>query len=237
MEKLDCDILIIGGGAAGSRVAYEAKRLHPELKVLMVMAGDYGSSGSTNLMASESLGINAPFNFMGDGDSPEIYFQDMIETGAGLSDPDLCRIIAYEACSRVEELIELGIKFDTKDGKIIQRKLSGCSKARSLTCGGSTGGEIVKVLKREILKLGVEILEGVRLIDLVKNENKVCGAIGLAGKKIILILSKAVVLTSGGAGRIFKHHVNPPTIEGDGWCMAYRAGARLINMLIWSFFR
>lgn len=231
MERLECDVLIVGGGAAGSRVAYEAKRLYPELKVFMTIAGRFGSSGSTNLMASESLGINAPFNFMGDGDSPDIYYRDMIETGAGLADPNLCRIIADEACQRVIELMDLGVGFDKKDGKFIQRKLSGCSKARSLTCGGSTGREIVKALKREIERLGVKVIENVRVIDLVKDDDgKICGAIGLTENKTVFIESKAIVLASGGAGKIFKHNVNPPSLEGDGWCMAFRAGAQLINM-------
>lgn len=72
MMKVDprVDVLVVGGGAAGSRAAYEAKSVHPELKVLLVMAGRYGMSGSTNLMASESLGINAPFNYMGMATTP-----------------------------------------------------------------------------------------------------------------------------------------------------------------------
>ena len=231
MQKLDCDVLIIGGGAAGSRAAYEAKKAHPELRVFMAVAGGFGTSGSTNLMASESLGINAPFDFMKDGDSPDIYYQDMIETGGGLSDPHLCKIIADEACDRVNELIALGMKFDSKNGKIIQHRLSGCTKARSLTCSGSTGREIVRVLKAMITNLGVEVLENVRILDLVQDDHgRICGAVGLAMGKPIFIGARAVVLANGGAGRIFRHNVNPASVEGDGWCMAYRAGARLVNM-------
>jgi len=89
LERRDCDVLVVGGGAAASRAAYEAKRAYPNLNVLVAVAGAYGTSGSTNLMASESLGINAPFDFMKDGDSADVYYQDMIETGGGLSDPDL----------------------------------------------------------------------------------------------------------------------------------------------------
>src|SRR5512136_644552 len=118
------DVLIVGGGAAGSRAAYEAKRAHPELKISLLVAGRYGMSGSTNLMASESLGINAPFNYMGDSDNPDVFYQDILETGAGLSDPILCRIIADEACQRIEELAALGMRFDQKEGHPIQRKLS-----------------------------------------------------------------------------------------------------------------
>ena len=231
MEQYECDVLVVGGGAAASRAAYEAKRLHPGLKVLMAVAGAYGSSGSTNLIASESLGISAPFNFMNDGDSPDVHYQDMIETGGGLSDPRLCRIIADESCDRVQELMDLGLKFDEENGHPVQRKLSGCTKARSLTCGGSTGREMVKVLKREISRLGVEVMENVRIFNLIQDDHgRVCGVIAFSNHVPLRIGAKAVILATGGAGRIFRHHVNPPSLEGDGWCMAYRAGARLINM-------
>ena len=231
MKEVECDVLFVGGGAAGSRAAYEAKRTHPKAKVLLTVAGGFGTSGSTNLMASESLGINAPFNYMGDGDSAEIFYQDILKTGAGLSDPALCRIIADEACARIDELAALGVKFDRDGDRILQCKLSGCSKARSLTCGGSTGREIVRVLKEGIGKLGAEIFENIRVLDLLQDAHgRVCGAVALAGREAVLIRSGAVILTSGGAGRIFRHSVNPPSLEGDGWAMAFRAGARLINM-------
>lgn len=231
MKRIACDLLIIGGGAAGSRAAYEAKRAHPELEVLMAIAGGYGSSGSTNLIASESLGINAPFNCMNDGDSPDVFYNDIIATGDGLSDPLLCRVIADEACDRINELIAMGLQFDDESGKIVQRKLSGCTKARSLTCGGSTGREIVRVLKEGIHRMGVSVMEHVRIIDLVKDsDGRVCGAIGLSGQETLFINAAAVILASGGAGRIFIHNVNPPTLEGDAWSMAYRAGVRLVNM-------
>ena len=126
------------------------------MNVLLAVAGGFGTSGSTNLIASESLGINAPFDSMKDGDSPDVFYRDIMETGAGLSDPVLARVVADEACDRINELIALGVNFDRAEGGLVQRKLSGCTKARSLTCGGSTGREIVRVLKGEIHKLGVE---------------------------------------------------------------------------------
>ena len=231
MNVLDCDLLVVGGGAAGSRAAYEAKRSHPKLNVLLVVAGGFGTSGSTNLIASESLGINAPFDAMKDGDSPDAFYRDIVETGACLSDTVLARVIANEACARIDELIALGVEFDRTEDGLIQRKLSGCTKARSLTCGGSTGREIVRVLKAEILKRGVGVLEHTRVIDLVQDGNgRVCGVYALSGQERLFIRAGAVVLASGGAGRIFRHNVNPPTLEGDAWSMAYRAGARLINM-------
>jgi fumarate reductase (CoM/CoB) subunit A len=231
MSVLDCDVLIVGGGAAGSRAAYEAKRAHPRLKVMIAVAGGFGSSGSTNLIASESLGISAPYDHMKDGDSPDVFYRDILETGAGLSDQVLSRIVADEACARVDELVALGVVFDRGKSGIVQCKLSGCTKARSLTCGGSTGREIVRVLKGEIQRLGVDILENVRVIDLVRDDHgRVCGVFALIGWEAIIIGAGTVVLASGGAGRIFRHTVTPPSLEGDAWSMAYRAGARLINL-------
>ena len=116
MIELACDVLVVGGGAAGSRAALEAKRCHPELRVVLAVAGRHGKTGSTQLIASESLGINAPFNFAGDGDSPDVYYQDMLATGGGLNDPALCRIIADESCARIQDLTSLGMAFDCKAG-------------------------------------------------------------------------------------------------------------------------
>ena len=231
MIELSCDVLVVGGGAAGSRAALEAKRCYPKLKVLLAVAGKYGKTGSTQLIASESLGINAPFNFAGDGDSADVYYQDMLATGGGLSDPRLCRIIADEACARIRDLTDLGLVFDRNAGIPIQTKLSGCIKARSLTCGGSTGREMLKALQKGNSELGVDVLENVRILDLCRNDNgRVIGALGLSGVDEVVIRAGATVLAMGGAGRLFRKNVNPPTLEGDGWAMAYRAGARMVNM-------
>jgi len=231
MNLLECDVLVVGGGAAGSRAAYEAKRIHPHLNVILAVAGGFGSSGSTNLIASESLGINAPYDLMKNGDSPDVFYRDILETGAGLSDPLLARLLADEACARIDELMALGLRFDQADDGILQRKLSGCTKARSLTCSGSTGREILRVLKGEIQKQNTAVLENTRVIDLIQNDHGgVCGALALVGRDSVFIGAGAVVLANGGAGRIFLHNVNPPSIEGDGWSMAYRVGARFVNM-------
>jgi fumarate reductase (CoM/CoB) subunit A len=87
MNVILCDVLIVGAGAAGCRAAYEAKRHRPQASVIVAIEGRLGRSGSSTLVASESLGINAPFNYMNDGDNPDIYYADMIATGGGLSDP------------------------------------------------------------------------------------------------------------------------------------------------------
>lgn len=231
MREIICDILVIGAGAAGSRAAYEAKKAAPELEVVLMCNGRYESSGSTNLDASEALGINAPFNHAGDGDNTDTYYSDIVSTGDGLADPGQSRIIADEACMRLTELMELGVRFEEKQGIPVQQKLSGCTKARSLTCGGGTGVQITRALSEACRAKGVTVVENARMLSLCRTEDgTVCGAAGLIDGRPALAASKAVILATGGAGSLFARNVNTPDIAGDGWAMACEAGARMVNM-------
>ena len=231
MRKIRCDVLVIGAGAAGSRAAYEAKKAAPELEVVLMCNGKYQTSGSTNLDASEALGINASFNYMQDGDNADIYYEDIITTGDGLATPQLCRIIADESCDRLKELMELGVRFAQKDGKPVQQKLSGCTKARSLTCGGETGVQMIRALAQAYLKEGVTVIENAQMLSLCQNDAQtVCGAVGLIDGQPAIVAAKAVVLATGGAGQLFQRNVNTTDIIGDGWAMAFQAGAKMVNM-------
>lgn len=231
MEEYRTDVLVIGGGAAGARAAYEAKRHFPGLKVSLVTSGRFGASGSSALVASESLGINAPLDLAQDGDSLEAYLKDMLDTGLGLADSTLCEVIARESADRIRELMELGVKFDGHPSPV-PKKLSGCTKARSLTADGATGKAILSALKAACGRLGVEVREGWRAIDLIRRGGGVRGACFLSVRTgaLVAILAKATVLATGGAGRLFAVNVNPPGLEGDGWAMALRAGAKLTNL-------
>jgi succinate dehydrogenase/fumarate reductase flavoprotein subunit len=229
-ETVQTDVLIVGGGGAAARAAYEAKRLEPDLDVTVVTEGKWGSSGSTVWVASETLGINAPLNAAEDGDSPGVFLVDILKTGLGLADRSLAAIIADESSDRILELIELGVNFDRQGDKIYQRKLSGCTKARSLAQGGQTGVSILSALKTAAVQKGVKVIENLRVLDLIRYEGEVWGASGLGKGGQIDIHAKAVILANGGAGAIFPHNINHASLRGDGFAMAYRAGARMTNM-------
>ena len=229
-ETIQTDVLVVGGGGAASRAAYEAKRFEPGLDVTIAIEGSWGKCGSTVWVASEALGINAPLNAEGDGDSPEVFLDDILETGLGLADRSLAEKIAFESSDRISELIDLGVTFDSDGEKIRQKKLSGCTKARSLSQGGQTGVAIVSALKKASVENGVRVLEGVRIVDLIYQDGEVWGARGLKEGEQIDILAKAVILANGGAGAVFPHNINHSSLRGDGYAMAYRAGALLTNM-------
>jgi fumarate reductase (CoM/CoB) subunit A len=231
MECIQCDVLVVGGGAAGSRAALEAKNAVPNLKVIAAVDSIYEAGGSTNMVASEALGINAPFNYEGDGDTPELFEQDILQTGGGLADPALCHIVAFESAGRVRELMDMGVEFFSHDGHPHAQKLSGCTRARSLTLGGSTGREMVRALKKQALLKGVEILEKIKIIRLFQDVNRtVTGAYGIRDGKTVFISAAAVVLATGGTPSMFSINVSSSTQTGDGWAMAYNAGCRFTNM-------
>jgi fumarate reductase (CoM/CoB) subunit A len=197
---------------------------------MVMVDGLWGAGGSTVWIASETLGINAPLNAAEDGDSAEIFLRDIVETGLGVANTALSSKIAYESGARISELIDLGVEFDQIDGKLRQRKLSGCTKARSLSQGGRTGVAIVAALKKAALGLGVKVMEGVRALDLIVHDGDVWGAKGLKNGEEIVVLAKAVILGNGGAGALFPHNINHSSLKGDGYAMAYRAGATLTNL-------
>lgn len=231
MNSISCDVLVIGGGAAGCRAALSAKEAEPSLRIILACSGKLGMGGSTNMVASEALGINAPLNAMHDGDSPDIYNEDMLRTGGGLADAKLCRIIADESMDRINDLIAYGVAFNTTHDGIKQVKLSGCTKARSLVCGGGTGREIVKALWRRASSAGVDLLEGIGIFELLRDEEgSVCGARGVCEDGEWKIYCRAVILATGGAGAIFQRNVTPNTQNGDGWAMAFESGCSFVNM-------
>ncbi|MCK4433810.1 MAG: FAD-binding protein, partial [Methanomicrobia archaeon] len=92
---IECDALVIGGGGAGARAALEAKKRGA--KVCLVTKGKFGETGSTNFVASETLGINAAFGYEDERDNPEIHLKDTIETGLKVYDEKMAKILAYEA--------------------------------------------------------------------------------------------------------------------------------------------
>lgn len=148
MRELQCGVLVVGGGAAGTRAAYEAKRAHPELEVCLAVTGRYETAAAPIWWPRRLWASTRPSTVRGIGDDPEIYLEDTLQTGGGLGDSALCWVLAHEAADRVRELAELGVPFAHRGGHLEQQKLSGCTRARSLTCGGSTGRQITAASSR-----------------------------------------------------------------------------------------
>lgn len=222
------DVLIIGGGGAAARAALEAHR--KGANVLMVVKGQFGQSGVTVYQAAEIAGFNAADGCGGPEDSKEAHFDDIMKAGLGMADERLARTVAEEAPMALAGLEELGVKFERLDGKHYTKVGCFCSQPRTHLIKGH-GVPIVECLKKEIEKTDVKVQSGIAILSLLVKDHVCWGAVGVDKEGDLLTFqAKATVLATGGAGQLFKLNLNPPDITGDGYALAYRAGAELMNM-------
>ena len=229
-EIHECDVLVIGSGGAGCRAAIEARKFN--LDVLIVSKGLSFKSGCTTLAEG---GYNAAFGYVDSEDSVDVHFNDTMKGGAYLNDMGLVRILVDEAQDRLIELESYGAIFDRQDsGKLNQRPFGGQSFRRTCFQGDRTGHEMMMALKEEVTRQKIHTFDEVMITSLImdKGNNKVIGACGvsLRNSKFIIFKSKSTVIASGGAGWLYPVTSNAIQKTGDGYGLAYTAGADLIDM-------
>jgi len=231
MKVFKTDVLVIGGGGAGSRAAIEADKLGVETTI--ICKGKYGASGCTPNSASEWMAYGVALGVANPKDSCEAHFQDIVKTGAYVCDQNLAKIIAYEAPDRFFELVEWGVDFlRREDGKFQQFMSDGATYPRACGTGADTGRQIMNALKKAVEERGITVIENTMAIDLVMSNGAVIGAVGidLSTLELTFFEAKSTIISTGGHGGLFLHNVFPPGMTGDGYAMALRAGAKLVNM-------
>jgi len=225
-QETCCDVLVIGTEGTGARAALEAAK--SGANVLAVTKGYMARSGAT-LTADGEIDVdsNSAKNIFGlngiSDDSPEQFAQDMIVEGDYLVDQRLVAIHTEEAPERVRELVDWGGQVE---GFIHG---PGHTYPRGLWIPGL---KIARLLARKINRSSVTVLEKTLVIDLLHDSDGILGAIALhiPTGEMVLIRSKAVILATGGAMRIFPLTTAPEELTGDGIAMALRCGAALQDM-------
>jgi fumarate reductase (CoM/CoB) subunit A len=228
-RTIETDVLVIGGGGGGLRAAVSAH--DAGARVLVLSKGIVGKSGLTQTAVT---GFQVAFGYADPRDNPEIHYGDTIRGGYGLADPELARIFCDEAIAAVIDIESFGARFDREeDGKLIQRKLdSSQTYPRSIKKGDSLGTPIMQALRREMNKRDVPRMHEMLVTKLLKDGDKVCGAIALDFQKgeIVKIQAGAIIMATGGAGELFPVHSNTPDSTGDGYTLALNAGADLVDI-------
>ena len=228
-RTIETDVLVIGGGGGGLRAAVSAH--DAGARVLVLSKGIVGKSGLTQTAVT---GFQVAFGYADPRDNPEIHYGDTIRGGYGLADPELARIFCDEAIAAVIDIESFGARFDREeDGKLIQRKLdSSQTYPRSIKKGDSLGTPIMQALRREMNKRDVPRMHEMLVTKLLKDGDKVCGAIALDFQKgeIVKIQAGAIIMATGGAGELFPVHSNTPDSTGDGYALALNAGADLVDI-------
>ena len=228
IKTISTDVLIIGSGGAGSRAAIEVD--NAGLKATIVSKGLSFRSGCTGMAEG---GYNAVFKTVDKDDSIEAHINDTLKGGSFLNDKKLVEILVNESPQRLIDLENYGALFDRKEnGEIDQRPFGGQSFRRTCYQGDRTGAELLNALKEEIIRRDIECIEEVMITSLVTDDDQVIGATGLNLKdsSLIYFKAKSVILASGGAGQLYPVTSNTFQKNGDGYAIAYKAGAQLVDM-------
>jgi succinate dehydrogenase/fumarate reductase flavoprotein subunit len=232
---IETDVLIAGAGIAGIRAAIEA--YEQGANVVLSTKGVFGKDGAAVWMAG--WGYEAA---MYPPDSLEQHAKDTIIGGKFLNNQELVYEFLKLAPQTVAELDRWGVRFGKKEGKFLQARLPGHAYARSVhhhRFGEALGPEYRKALPHQIrLREGIKVLDDMFIIDLLKRDNTVFGAVGLDVKEgeLKVIKAKSTILATGGFMACFEFTTANPTLTGDGYGITYRAGARMMDMEFIQFF-
>ena len=224
MQVLEFDTVVVGSGLAGLTSA-----LHASLngKVAIITKSGLDISNSYNAQGGIAAAI-------GEDDSISSHVLDSMEAGRGLCDKDAMDILVKEGRNSVSELIELGMPFDTLDNKIVLGLEGGHSKRRILHAEGDATGKVLTRFMLDRIKniSNIHAFENTTVVDLLIHDKRCSGvhALEFKSQNNILFKSKAVILATGGLARIYLRTTNPHTATGDGYALAYQAGAQLADM-------
>jgi len=217
-------VVVIGSGIAGLVAALTAAP-RARVAVLTKAALDEGCSRHAQ------GGIAAA---VGPGDSPELHYADTIAAGRGLCDERAVRVLVEEGPRRVRELVEWGVGFDTQDGLLMVGREAAHTRPRILHArGDATGLAIESALIARLRALGVGVYERHHATRLLTDADGRCrgvDAVDVDTNSTRRFAAGAVVLASGGAGRLWRNTTNPEPATGDGIALAWEAGAEVASM-------
>jgi len=242
-KHIDTDILVIGSGVAGLAFALKAAGLGR----VLVIAKSSMRKGSTELAQGGIASVQSP------DDSIELHIQDTLRVGYGLAHEDVVRKVTGYSQTIVEELLSLGVSFDSESGfgkKLDLGLEGGHSRKRILHVADATGQAIEDAYVRAAKKNpNIELLPRHCAIDLLtqhhlpeehplqKEPVRCWGAYILdeEGGFVRTVRAKITLLATGGGGRLYLHTTNPDVSTADGVAMAYRAGATVANLEFFQF--
>jgi succinate dehydrogenase / fumarate reductase flavoprotein subunit len=240
------DVVIVGAGGAGMRAALESST-RARTAVLTKLYPTRSHTGAAQGGMCAALANVEEDNW-------EWHTFDTVKGGDYLVDQDAAEVMCREAIDAVIDLEKMGLPFNrTPEGKIDQRRFGGHTRnhgeaavRRSCYAADRTGHMILQTLYQNCVKQGVEFFNEFYVLDVLlvptpgsddPAERSVAGVVAyeLASGEIHLFQAKAVILATGGAGKVFKTTSNAHTLTGDGMSAAFRRGIPLEDMEFFQF--
>lgn len=237
MNPLSFDFLVLGSGIAGLNFALQAAK---HGRVAIVTKKNRADS-NTNWAQGGIASVTSR------EDSYALHLRDTLDAGAGLCREEIVRTIVEEGPARIQELLELGAQFTEREipGEPGRRELDltregGHSKRRVLHARDATGAELERTFLRAVsAQPNIAVFENHLAVDLItsarlghRGPNRVLGAYVLdrLADRVVTFSAPAVVLATGGSGKVYLYTTNPDIATGDGLAMAYRSGLPVANL-------
>ena len=226
---LEHDVIIVGGGLAGSRAAVEIARKNPSLNVAVV--------AKTHPIRSHSVaaqgGMAASLKNVDPADSWEAHAFDTVKGSDYLADQDAVEILTKEAPDVIIDLEHMGVLFSRlPDGRIAQRAFGGHTHNRTCYAADKTGHAILHELVNNLRRYGVHIYEEWYVTRLILEDGQAKGVVmyHILDGELVVVRAKAVMFATGGYGRVFNTTSNDFASTGDGLAMVAQAGLPLQDM-------
>jgi len=232
IKTIEHDVIVLGAGGAGLRAAIECS-MHGLSTGLVCKS----LLGKAHTVMAEG-GVAAALGNVDSRDNWKVHFRDTMRGGKFLNNWRMAELHAKEAPDRVRELEEWGAVFDrTKTGLINQRNFGGHRYPRLAHVGDRTGLEIIRTLQDHGIHQGIDVYMECTGLDLLKDGDRISGMVAMWREtgEFVIFKSKAVILATGGGGKAWKITSNSWEYTGDGYGMAYEAGAELMDMEFTQF--
>lgn len=219
---IETDVLVIGGGMAGCFAAIKAK--DEGVDVTLVDKGYVSKSGSTPWPHTYSV-FNPEW-----GHKLDDWMNHINTGGEYLNNRVWTEIVLKESYARYQDLVSWGVEFNKdENGEFYRWKMAPHLPCETLEFGGERRDKS-RILRKQVAKSGVNIFDKIMTVDLIKQDGKVAGAVGILmdSNDLYIFKSKATIISTGAAA--FKPTGWPVAeLTGDGQAMAYRAGAELVG--------
>jgi succinate dehydrogenase/fumarate reductase flavoprotein subunit len=231
---VETDVLIIGSGGAGMYAGIEAARAGASVFLAdRSLIGRGGGTVMAQMTVAVALGSETP-------DHWQHHLADTLQAGRGLCDEPLARLLCEDGPDCIREMDAWGVGWARKDGRITQAMAPGHDRPRCAYVDFlNTGPAVSKTLRTQVNRsAGIRKGGDLLVVDLVRNGGEVSGAVALhlSTGAPVTIAAKATIVATGGLTRLYRRNSASANMGGDGYALALRAGAPLLDMEFVQFF-